>query len=689
MFNLGLISQQEYLNLVMSEEVTPFFTEALLNFDNTDPRDDTGICPISSWAGVTIVAGLFGANAAKGSGTNTQLDLSLTNIYDKILPTTNFCLECFISDGQFPSTTSPPYALPTLRLGGGSDNNVFIRVHDLGGSQYRYDLGLNISTNFTQANGSITLSSISTTTHHAIVRFGYKYIHYIDGVKNAEIEDNSPLNFPNTSDIAIGFDTDDGSDPTIDSVRFIVGSSLYEDTNFTAPNSELGYLSSDTSPTAQTEFLHTFSAYGDGDHVLRAIDNTNKMLDFWTSGSVGSGALVETNPSPMNDKYWALSGGISASYFKTLNTYSGLNFTGSDFTVSCYLLNKSTSSSGETAFLYINSDVLGTPLNGSINLSCEMVGTDLFKFKGVWADAIVTEEFTLESLNLDTNVWYWLSFGRQGSTFNLSVDAVTQDSISSPTITDQVGDQELFSQITALSNGYFEIDQLQILNGIWDDTAPEGPEEITYSTPFLMNYENGNGTTPVNDDTGARTLTFLNGTVSTDVSKFGTGSLKFSTSNGSLMTEVTSDLNISNGEDFTFETFVRASDKFNYTNVFGIYQDSASSGDYVSVAMDELGGNEFKYYLQAKSPTINTGLGSISSTLGDWVHLAIVGGNGIYDLYVDGQKTTTVNPGTYLSGSAYRIVLNNKNNLQYDSSRFLKGVKLYTQNFEPPAIALG
>jgi hypothetical protein len=214
------------------------------------------------------------------------------------------------------------------------------------------------------------------------------------------------------------------------------------------------------------------------------------------------------------------------------------------------------------------------------------------------------------------------------------------------------------------------------------------PPLSPYSTHFLMNYENGDGTTPVTDDTGSRTITYNNSSVTNSEAKFGNGGLGFSSTSGYLVTDNSQDFNLSNGEDFTFETFIHASNNADYTNIFGIYENNSATGDFLSVAMQNIGGNDFRYYLQAKSPGIKSAPGTVTSSTGGWIHVAMVGGGGSYDLYVGGNKSSHLVVGTFLYDDAYRIFLNNKNNVYYDSTRFVKGIQLYTENFIPPTAPL-
>lgn len=211
-----------------------------------------------------------------------------------------------------------------------------------------------------------------------------------------------------------------------------------------------------------------------------------------------------------------------------------------------------------------------------------------------------------------------------------------------------------------------------------------------YSTKFLMNFENGDGTTPSNDDTGTATLSWSNMIIKNSPTspgpKFGNGFLE-ATNPGYLKTNNLSDYNIG-AYDFCLEGFIYVSNSTGFA--LGILNGDISDGsDYLIVRASAPNSGNNTYAIERKrSGTVTTTTYGSMVAYNNYVHFALTGESGKYYLYIDGVLHKSITDGLAVSSNSYKIWFDAETRSDFDSLRFISGYSVYSGPFTPPSSAL-
>jgi hypothetical protein len=294
--------------------------------------------------------------------------------------------------------------------------------------------------------------------------------------------------------------------------------------------------------------------------------------------------------------------------------------------------------------------------------------------------------FFSSSAPIKRNAWNHLAVTRNGSTWTIWVNGVSQaTTTSSITINNNTTPVFIgtFSNASYFSYGYTA--DVRIIKGTAlytsNFTPPTAPLTAITNTSLLTSFTNG----AIFDNAMMNDLeTVGNAQISTSVVKYGTGSIYInSASSGSYLTSYNKDaINFGTG-DFTIEGWIYPTQ---YTN------DSL-------ICKFITGGNIFFVMINSGQFTIVTN-GYSSPSLGYsffgalslnvWTHIALTRVSGTCFGYINGTKSgssysfpTAITPNQVIIGED----ATNRYIGYIDDFRLTKGVARYTANFTPPTAA--
>ena len=291
-----------------------------------------------------------------------------------------------------------------------------------------------------------------------------------------------------------------------------------------------------------------------------------------------------------------------------------------------------------------------------------------------------------------TNTWNHYAVTRIGNTFNLYRNGVSVSTrTSSGTIDLNQGGSTVigvtgWSKVsTDFWNGY--ISNLRVVKGTAVYTAnftpPTAPlTAITNTSLFLSGTNAGIYDNAIKNDLE----TVGNAQVSTAVTKYGTGSMKFDGTGDSLVIANNPNVNFGTG-DFTIEFWVyRNSASVLYPAFItkGSYQSSA--GQWQVVIVNSTG----EVFYQYGTSGTNVAIGTLTSAT--WKHFAITRVGTVLRTFNNGVLQTTTTVSNDFTNTPNIIIGNTLDGLSsyngyIDDLRVTKGVARYTANFTPPTAA--
>lgn len=214
-----------------------------------------------------------------------------------------------------------------------------------------------------------------------------------------------------------------------------------------------------------------------------------------------------------------------------------------------------------------------------------------------------------------------------------------------------------------------------------------------YYTSFLMNFENGDGTTPASDDTSTATLSWDNATIKDSPTspgpRFGNGFLKHTSypSTGYLKTNNLSAYNIG-GTRFCLECFLYVNS--NGSLSFGIFNGDLTDGnDYLIIkgTPPNSGNNTYTIERKRNGTVTNSGYGGWIG-YHQYIHVALNSDGVNYYLYINGALYSSFSDSLTVSSNNYKIWLSGVSFEEFDSVRFVTGSSVYDGAFTPPSSAL-
>ncbi len=259
----------------------------------------------------------------------------------------------------------------------------------------------------------------------------------------------------------------------------------------------------------------------------------------------------------------------------------------------------------------------------------------------------VTEYTATSTADIVLNQWNHIAFVRDGNTSRIYING-NQDGTASVTgITANDSANQLAIGRVGEYNGFYwngYISNCRIVKGVClypsgiAFTPPSGPLPLLGNTSLLLNFTNAG----VIDSTGKNVIETVGnaGVVTTDIKKFGSGSLFFDGTGDYLTTNNFSNPLLSFGTgDFTIEYWVYVNSGTNN----GIFQLSDTAGGLKpsqanSLAMNIFTNNSVSIYANG------TSYQAPNNTLpyNSWTHFAIVRSSNVTKLYANGSLITSI-----------------------------------------------
>jgi hypothetical protein len=300
-----------------------------------------------------------------------------------------------------------------------------------------------------------------------------------------------------------------------------------------------------------------------------------------------------------------------------------------------------------------------------------------------------------DSANVPLNQWVHVVGVRSGTNAALFVNGARKAS-STNSENGTSSDMVIGRYYPATNNYYFSgyIAGARLLKGTaaYDPTQttitiPTAPATPVANTSFLTNFTNAG----IYDAAMDNVLeTVGNASVSTNVVKYGSGSIAFDGTGDCLAIPADAKPNLHFGSaDFTIEFWAwkSANGSTDYDTVISIGSNGNFNGGF-SVELSATRGFCFIYDANIRIQSI------FNPNDAAWHHYAVVRNNNVFALYRDGVQLTTavLTPtlgitGNAVVGAAVNSTFTNFNGY-IDDLRVTKGVARYTANFIPPQVAL-
>lgn len=568
--------------------------------------------------------------------------------------------------------TADSLGFPTLLVDDafGSDPNWAFGVAQnggLGGNYLTFTVESALGTYYTFVGD--TLLSLNTWYYIAVSSNNRDMWLYVNGVKDTVVKGSLPNRFNTDNRTTIGAIGSSGFNFSglVSNLSFTLGVGKYPNgTTFSVPTGP-------ASPTAANQEL-LFASPGPVD--------TNQTVAPKTI--TYSGTVTTSPTSPFGTSSGFPTAGRSAYFdgtgdYLTLTGSSKLAFGFNDFTIEFWFYINVLPVSPAGSFLYDSRPaadgaypcVYVAPTSNVliyyVNTAARITGTTAIKI-GQWNHVVVSR--------VSGNARLFLNGIQEGSTYNdSSINYL--NGASRPIIANNG------LNLNGLFTGY--ISNLRVLNGsgVTTVTVPTAPLVPIQGTQLLLNGANSG----ISDATAKNVMeTVGNAQVSTEIKKYGSGSMYFDGTGDWLLIPNNPDINLGTG-DFTVECWVNLSNITTTRHLIGKGTASTGWAIYFNAQPTLL---IFEY---AGSITYS---GNYDLIQNQWYHVAVTrSGSGtnnlkmfingflIFESTVTTDLTTTNNMYVGASRTATNSMFG-----YIDDLRITKGVARYTSTFVPPMVAL-
>lgn len=283
------------------------------------------------------------------------------------------------------------------------------------------------------------------------------------------------------------------------------------------------------------------------------------------------------------------------------------------------------------------------------------------------------------------NTWHHICMARSGTTFTGYVNGVSQGTY---TMTGTLGSSSLNVYVGLGGGGAgltpfsgYLADFRAVSSCVYkaDFGPPTMPLSTITNTSMHFKFANGG----VYDDSGVTSLqTAGTAQISTNTSKYGTGSLYFSGAAGNYLLRKYNDLGTTFAGDFTVEAWVYPTATRVQCVVDTRTTDASSTGFFFGLNAS----NQAMLYHNAAA----TQGGTVS--LNTWTHIALVRSGSTWTVYVSGVSVGTLTRAVVLNdtnlqiGASTTVTSSSTNYFSgyIDDLRITKGYARYTTTFTPP-----
>lgn len=512
----------------------------------------------------------------------------------------------------------------------------------------------------------------NTWTHVAAVREGTgsnQFKLYINGVNDGT--GTVSTNYNQTDEARIGENrgaTDDFNG-YISNLRLVIGTAVYTAT-FTPPTAPLTAITNTSLLTCQSN---------------RFVDNSSNNF---TVTRVNNTSVQAFSPFAPTSAYSSSVNGASGYFDGTLDRLNAsgtpLEIMGTgNFTFECYVY--LTGTIGSTGYSMLMSQDDGSSGNQGFQLG---VSTNLAIRFLWWTGSLRSTAVSLITSNnaVSINSWNHVAVSWDGTTLRIFVNGSVAASTTSFSPFNSGTSLTGIGNYTGTFSGaglFGYLASVRIVKGTAVYTAtftpPTEPLTDITNTSLLLNFTNAG----IFDNTMKNDLETLgNAQVSTSVTKFGTGSMKFDGSGDSLLGVASPSFAFGTG-DYTVEYWVYPASFSNQPTMFDTRPASSSVNGYADFFSTT---GLFKLYIG------NTNIYTSSTTISTntWTHIAVSRSGTSLRVFINGvQDGSTVTNSTNMTDTQCRVG-NNINgsaslNGYIDDLRVTKGVARYTANFTPPS----
>lgn len=538
---------------------------------------------------------------------------------------------------------------------------------------------------------NLTVVTVNTWYHFAIVRIGNRITPYLNGV--AQTGGTSPVmgNGGASTTLYIGGASD--SRPFlgyISNIRITKGVAVYStNTNFTPPTQPLIVAGTQTSLLLSTPFASSSTAFKDSsvnNFILSNNTATSTTFNPFTNNLSNPPTLLNTveristqglQTAGEIDEITLVSGSVnlSTAWVKALNSTS---FRTQNLTMECWFY--PTASAGNGMIMGGSSqsnggfgDINIFQVSNALNLYVSAAG-------GAWAiSAAVTG-------SIDNNRWHHLAMVRNGSTFNVYLNGTSTYVNSSFNYDFTRGSQPIFiggnDYLGGPNNvfaGYISNARVVVGTAVYTSnfTPPAAPLTATADTFWLLSTPYNNNY--LRDFSTSTSVSLTAGTVtSSNLSPFSTvGSLFFNGTSQYLTVPTSTSLNFGTG-NFTVEAWINTT--------------AANVGDFFIISATGSGGFFFGY----NSAAASYGWGraviawdyytGATKTNGVWQHIALVRSGIWMRMFLNGQQAGTAQAlDTSYDLTVTSTVIGWQQGAYYlpgylSNLRVLKGVAVYNTN---------
>jgi hypothetical protein len=215
---------------------------------------------------------------------------------------------------------------------------------------------------------------------------------------------------------------------------------------------------------------------------------------------------------------------------------------------------------------------------------------------------------------------------------------------------------------------------------------------------LLLHMDGSNGSTTFTDSSSNNLTLAVNGSaaITTSQKKFGTGAADLTGSGENYLSYPSAsgdELDIASGQDFTIEF---------WAYVTAVHDDATVSGSTCMFETTSSGGTGITLHMitVSSTPTLSLGFDFGASgnfahqtalTLNQWLHIAIVRSSNVFNLYLDGIKSTSSQTFSNALPNGLFFVIGPRQNglikLYVDDFRVTTGFARYTADFTPPIAA--
>jgi len=577
-----------------------------------------------------------------------------------------FTIECWVNLASMPSGTGYPTSY-WLFGGGPVDSDAGIDFY-INNTQIGFNLTTFSSPTIIGNHGM----SVGVWYHVAVVRGGgsnQTLSIYVNGTRVATASSVTATADAATTGIAISAAEPSGAtsgnfNGYISNHRIVKGTAVYDPTSstLTVPTAPLTAITNTQLLTCQSNrFIdNSTNAFA---ITVNGTPSVQRFNPFGASAAYSTSVIGGSGYFDGSGDYLSTSGGTATAMGTGDFTWELWVYVFGISGYQTFIESRSTPSSGSSDGFYFG---LST---GSLNPA-----------------AFTTSPVLTSSIVVTPNAWNHVALTRQSGTLTIWVNGASAGSVSNSTnLTNQSISVGGNGSVSLPLNGYAS--NVRMIKGTAVYTAtftpPTAPVTAVSGTSLLANMTNG----AIFDNAMITTLeTVGNAQISTSVKKYGTGSLAFDGAGDYLVAPSNAIFNMGTG-NFTIECWAYPQTQVeSYPALFNL-----TGVNDLSVAYNHGDGTANSFSMLTGATRTSA---SVTSSVNNWYHIALVRNGTTVTLYIDGTSRATTTNSSTLGGTTCTIGVygaafpTTAFKGYIDDLRITKGYARYTATFTPPTAAL-